>query len=56
MSFRVSGKGAPERLPEDAAWLAELERRAQAVLDGAPTIPWEEIRRATEESLCRELT
>lgn len=29
----------------DAAWLAEIERRARAALAGEPGIPWEQVRR-----------
>lgn len=43
-------QGAPEvRSSED--WIAEIERRAQDAHDGAPGIPWAEVRREIEESL-----
>lgn len=34
-------------------WIAEIERRAQAVLDGEPGIPWEDVKAAVSQRLGR---
>lgn len=38
----------------EAAWAAEIERRATRVLSGeSPGIPWDEVRRRAERDLSR---
>lgn len=36
------------------AWIAEVERRAQAALDGAPGLAWDETRARVEGRLRRK--
>lgn len=38
-------ESGPPDARSDAAWLAEIERRARAALAGEPGIPWEQVRR-----------
>lgn len=38
-------ESSPPEARSDAAWLAEIERRARAALAGEPGIPWEQVRR-----------
>lgn len=46
----ASLQGVPDiRSSED--WIAEIERRAQAAHDGAPGIPWSEVREEIQDSL-----
>jgi len=35
------------------AWIAEVERRAQAAIDGAPGLTWDETRKRVEERIAR---
>ena len=36
------------------AWIVEVERRAQAALDGVPGVTWDETRARVEERLRRK--
>lgn len=36
--------GPPGSDKSDEDWIAEIERRVQAVLDGEPGIPWEDAK------------
>jgi putative addiction module component (TIGR02574 family) len=39
----------------EAAWAAEIERRARRVMDGQSAgIPWEDVRRRAEDELRRQ--
>ena len=38
----------------DLEWIAEIERRARAVLAGRPSISWDEARRRIEDRFGRE--
>jgi len=42
-----------ERRGSDA-WIAEVERRAQAALDGVPGIGWQDTRSCVEQRLSRK--
>jgi putative addiction module component (TIGR02574 family) len=42
---------APRSTRTDAEWIAEIERRAQAAVDGEPGIAWEEVRSAVKRRL-----
>ena len=44
---------APAVEEDDQEWIAEIERRAQAALDGEPGIDWEEARSAIQQRLAR---
>ena len=35
------------------AWIAEVERRAQAATDGLPGLGWDETRKRVEEQIAR---
>jgi len=45
--------GAPRHAPErtDEEWIVEIERRAQAAIDGEPGVLWEEARSAIKRRL-----
>ena len=46
--------GADDPAEVEAAWAAEIERRARRVLAGESAgIPWEDVRRRAEEELRR---
>jgi putative addiction module component (TIGR02574 family) len=38
---------------DDDAWIAEVERRAQAAVDGVPGLTWDETRARVEERRSR---
>ena len=38
---------------DSAAWIAEVERRAQAAIDGLPGLGWGETRKQVEERIAR---
>lgn len=42
---------APPDHRSDEEWLAEIERRARAALDGSPSLSWSDARARVEERL-----
>jgi putative addiction module component (TIGR02574 family) len=47
------GPETPRPEPSYEEWIAEIERRARAVLAGEPGIPWEEARAEIRQRLSR---